>query len=330
VSKQDEEEVKIMTFPLKTSVPANTEFVRTQMETRLLCLEEMNGWTLPPFQREEVQNRKVVEFAERLMENGGMIGGVIHLGVLRHEESVVYLVDGQQRRGGCNLSGLPEFIADVSRKIYDSMAEMAEDFKNINSRLVGLRPDDLLRAYEMSHDELRRLREDCPFVGYSSVRRDQRSWRPVVSMSATLRCWFGSAKPTPNPTNAAVSLLDQLTVAQREPLTVFLRTAHSAWGSEPENYRLWNMLNLTICMYLYRALVMEPSNRRLAVPPEMFRKCLMSVSANADYCDWLHGRNVGERDRVPCYKRLKTIFSTRLTSEYGGKLYKMPKPEWMS
>jgi hypothetical protein len=30
----------------------------------------------------------------------------------------------------------------------------------------------------------------------------------------------------------------------------------------------------------------------------VFRKCLMSVSANTDYLDWLVGRNIGEHDRA--------------------------------
>ena len=319
------EDSNIMTFPLKAE-PISA--AQSLMETKLLTLEEMNAWVLPPFQREEVQNKKVVEFAEGLKRNGGLIGGVIHLGVLRNE-TTIFLVDGQQRRGGCNLTGLNEFIADVSLKIYDSMATMAEDFKSINSRLVALRPDDLLRAYEMSHADLRQLRAECPFVGYANVRRSSEKGA-ILSMGATLKCWFGSAMPTPACQGNAIELLDQFTETQRQQLTVFLHAAHSAWGNEKECFRLWCNLNLLMCMYLFRKLTLEPTNRRAAVPPDMFRKCLLSVSAASQYSDWLQGRSTAERDRGPCYKRLKCIFADRLTQEYGGNFtYRMPKPEWV-
>ena len=302
-------------------------FEKTQMETQLLSLEEMDGWALPPFQREEVQTKKVLEFAEELKQNGGIIGGVIHLGQLRND-TVIYLVDGQQRRNGCHLSERTEFVADVSLKFYDTMVEMAEEFKRLNSRLVPLKPDDLLRACEVTHKALHKLRTNCPFIGYGNIRRADHS--PVLSMSAALKSWFGSGLATPQQNSQAITLLDQFTDTQCEMLTVFLLTAHSAWGNDRQYGRLWSNPNLTMCMYLYRKLTLEPNSRRAAVPAEMFRKCLMSVSANGNYYDWLSGRHLHERDRSPCYKRLRAIFADRLTQEYGGNLFRMPKPDWVS
>jgi hypothetical protein len=320
------EDAKIMTFARKLDEPVRA-FEKTRMETQLLSLQEMDSWALPPFQREEVQTKKVMEFAEELKQNGGIIGGVIHLGQLRHD-TVIYLVDGQQRRNGCHISERGEFIADISLKLYDSMVEMAEEFKRLNSRLVPLRPDDLLRACESTHKALAKLRSNCPFVGYGNIRRQACS--PLLSMSFALKSWFGSGLATPQQTGQAISLLDQFTDAQCELLTVFLLTAHTAWGADRQYSRLWSNPNLTMCMYLYRKLTVEPSSRRAAVPAEMFRKCLMSVSANGNYYDWLSGRHLHERDRSPCYKRLRSIFAERLTQEYGGNLYRMPKPDWVT
>lgn len=305
-------------------------FETTQMETKLLSLGEMYSWTLPAFQRDEVQTKKVIEFAEELRTNGGVVAGVILLGMLRAaEESVVYLVDGQQRRNACQISGLSEFIADVCLKRYDSMADMAEDFKRVNARLVPFKPDDLLRACELSHQFLKELRDRCPFIGYGNIRRyEDRS--PTLSVSIALKCWFGSGQPTPGAQGQAVGLLDQLDDIQSQNLSVFLIMAHKAWGSDRQYGRLWANLNLTMCMYLYRKLVLDPSNRRAPLPKEMFGKALMSVSANGPYIDWLSGRSISERDRSPCYKRLKSIFVERLTQEYNGKLFKLPSPDWAS
>jgi hypothetical protein len=321
------EKGEIMPFAKpKIDAPA---FEKTKMETTLLTMEEMDSWTLPPFQREEIQTKKVIEFAEGLKENGGIIGGVLHLGRLRADPTqTTYLVDGQQRRSACRLSERAEFIGDVSQKLYDSMVDMAEEFKRLNSRLVPLKPDDLLRACEVTHKALQELRAACPFVGYGSIRRHERS--PVLSMSSALKSWFASGLATPQQNAQAINLLDQFTDTQCQLLTVFLLAAHSAWGNDRQYARLWGNPNLTMCMYLYRKLMLEPSNRRAAVPPEMFRKCLMSVSANGSYYDWLQGRHLHERDRSPCYKRLRSIFAERLTQEYNGKQFRMPSPDWAS
>jgi hypothetical protein len=319
----------VMTFARPKEEPPRS-FEPTKMETKLLSLGEMFSWILPPFQREEVQTKKVIEFADELRTNQGMVGGVILLGVLRGaEESAVYLVDGQQRRKACEISGQAEFIADVCTKHYNSMADMAEDFKRVNGRLVPFKPDDLLRACELSHPTLKQLRDRCPFIGYGNIRRyEDRS--PTLSVSIALKCWFGSGQPTPVAQGQAVALLDQLDEIQSQNLSVFLLMAHKAWGNDRQYGRLWANLNLTMCMYLYRKLVLDPSNRRVPLPKEMFGKALMSVSANGPYYDWLQGRSITERDRSPCYKRLKSIFVERLTQEYNGKLFKLPHPDWAS
>jgi hypothetical protein len=325
---QKETNIMAFTKQLKADAAGAPTFEKTQMETKLLSLEELDSWVLPPFQREEQQTKKVIEFAEMLKQNGGMIGGVIHLGLLRGETAPIYLVDGQQRRSACHLSERDTFIADTSLKVYDSMVEMAEDFRKVNSRLVPLKPDDLLRACEVTHAPIAQLRKDCPFVGYGNIRRQESS--PVLSMSAALKSWFGSGLQTPGATGQAINMLDQFTDTQRQLLTVFLLMAYHAWGVDKTNARLWSNPNLTMCMYLYRKLMLEPNNRRGAVPGEMFGKCLMSVSANSSYYDWLQGRHLRERDRSPCYKRLRFIFAERLTKEYGGKTFRMPSPSWVA
>jgi hypothetical protein len=91
---------------------------------------------------------------------------------------------------------------------------------------------------------------------------------------------------------------------------------------------LWGSLNVTMCMYLYRILCL---NGRL--PKEMFGKCLMSVSADQRYRDWILGRHLCESERLPTYQNLKKIFDLRLMHEYHGKPpVKLPKApdEWKS
>jgi hypothetical protein len=57
---------------------------------------------------------------------------------------------------------------------------------------------------------------------------------------------------------------------------------------------------VVITAWFYRRLVLHPelsSSRVHHLSKDLFRKCLMLVSVNTDYLDWLVGRNIGERDR---------------------------------
>jgi hypothetical protein len=305
--------------------------VKTTMEsTRLLKLEEMNSWELPPFQRGKKENQKVVAFAEELRDRGGIIGGVMTLGRLRYAPEKTYLIDGQQRRGGCNLSGLEEFIADIRDMVFETMGEMAKEYIRLNSSLVTFRPDDLLKANEENNPYMRKLREVCPFIGYEQVRRASTGCT-LLSMSATMRCWFGSATETPTQINTqATVLVGHLDEKEVEQLSAFLNTAHSAWGGDPEYYRLWSNLNLVMCMWLFRQLVLshDPKRRIVKLNVDMFRKCLMSLSTSDNYIAWLLGRHMTERDRSPCYGKVRAIFSQRLAVEFNGKKVVFPKPQW--
>jgi hypothetical protein len=58
-----------------------------------------------------------------------------------------------------------------------------------------------------------------------------------------------------------------------------------------------------------------------------FKRCLMALSSTTDYVDWLVGRNLGERDRAPAYRRMKGIFIKRIFEDTGQKV-SLPQPSW--
>jgi len=60
---------------------------------------------------------------------------------------------------------------------------------------------------------------------------------------------------------------------------------------------------------------------------EQFTKCLMSVSANSLYNDWLLGRRLCDRDRAPAYQRIRAAFVDRIRADTGKKA-SMPAPAW--
>lgn len=303
---------------------------RSKMETLLLTPEIVAEWRLPPFQRPLRVNKKVLAIADELKDNGGFIEGVISLGFVGNNQTL-YLYDGQHRIEAAKLSGLTEFIADVRICKFETLVEMGVEFVKLNTAIAKFSPDDVLRGLEASSSALRLIRKECPFVGYENIRRGTTS--PTLSMSATMRCWIGAAAETPSITGAgksAAEIAHELTVAEAEEICRFLKVARAAWGNDLQYSRLWGNLNLCMSMWLWRRLVLEKERglkRFVVLSEDKFRKCLMSLSATSNYVDWLVGRNMSERDRTPCYQRLKSIFVGRLKDE-GIANPKLPAPSW--
>jgi hypothetical protein len=308
------------------SVPVKRGQKSSRLDTIIVTPELVQTWKRPPFQRPVKENQKVIDASEEMKQNGGVWSGVVSLGILGRD---TYLIDGQHRRHAFILSGLKEGITDVRIHTFNDMAEMGEEFVRLNSQMVRLNPDDILRGLEESIDAVRILREKCPFVGYDSVRRG--GMMPMVSMSVVLRCWSGSSSEVPQNNASAATAAAMLDDESVTNLAAFLDMSLTAFGRDPEYYRLWGALNLSLCMWLYRRIVLgwqaSTQSRVVRLKPDEFKRCLMALSANRDYVDWLVGRNTGERDRSPCYDRIKKIMAKRVEQERGVKV-SFPQPSW--
>lgn len=297
----------------------------TSVDTIVITPDSVKAWKNPPFQRPLKVNTKVMALAEMIKVDGGVMPGVLTIGVLDRQE---YLLDGQHRREAFLLSGVPEGFTDVRKHFFDSMAEMGEEFVNLNSQLVRMRPDDVLRGLEGTIEGLKIIRDACPYVGYDMIRRGERA--PLLSMSTALRAWFGSAAEVP--TNSGMSALDcarKMTADEGEGCATLLKMLMQAWGRDPEYHKLWGALNLTVLAWLYRRVVLtqySPKIKRLS--KEMFTKCATSLSADTAYLEWLFGRTLSERDRAPCYNRIKSIFVARMYAETNEKAM-LPTPAWV-
>lgn len=302
---------------------------RAAMETRIFSASEINNWHVPPFQRPVRVNTKVMATSESIAEDGGVIPGVVTLGKINGDQTI-YVVDGQHRLEAFRISGLPECIGDFRLCHFDSMAAMADEFVTLNSALVKMRPDDILRGLEAGNKSLRKIRSECKFVGYDQIRRGTTS--PILSMSLALRCWNGSAMETPvTASMSAAQIAESLTDDSAEDLIQFLTVAQASWGRDNEYARLWSGCNLSLCMWLWRRLVKDTdrssSTRYVKLTIKQFGLCLMALSADSHYLDWLQGRAVGDRDRAPAYARIKRIWIKRLEGELRQKVH-FPSPGW--
>lgn len=299
---------------------------RATTETVAVNADWLKRLKSPPFQRPLRVNAKVLALAQSLKDRNdldGCLPGVLTLGRLAGD---FYLLDGQHRVEAFKLSELRECYADVRIMDFESMGDMGEEYVTLNSQMVRMRPDDILRGLEGSNAGLALLRRRCGFVGYDMIRRSERA--PLISASLVLRAWHGSAREVPASSGmSAVAMAQELTVDEAGALCDFLTICHAAWGSDPEYQRLYGTLNLTLCAWLFRRTVItqfSPSSARLT--REQFRSGLGALSADSGYLDYLVGRLMTERDRSPAYGRIKGLFTRRLQG--SGKAMKLPAPSW--
>jgi hypothetical protein len=317
---------KVIQF--KNPSPAERQ-TRTKLDTILITHELLKSWKHAAFQRTLLVNGKVREVACTIREGGGVLPGIITLGIVGND---TYLVDGQHRCEAFLISGVKEGYADVRFHWFESIADMAREFEQLNSALVSWKPDDILRAREHFMQPLREVRERCPFIGYTMIRRNAGS--PLISMSAVLRCWFGSEREAPSSVGSVRDITERLTSDEAAALAAFMELPFSAWGRDPEFYRLWGNLTLCLTMWLYRRTVMTtytPATTRLS--RDQFRKCLQALSADARHLEFLVGRSLSETSRAPTYNRMKLVFAKRLEEEMGktatgATKLRLPGPSW--
>lgn len=234
---------------VKPSTPSE-KLTRTTNDTLELVEKLVSSWKIPPFQRELKINGKVLAVAEEIRSSGGVLPGILTLGVL---DGVVYIVDGQHRIAAWRQAAMPYGYADVRTHFFESMGEMAKEFVRLNSSLVKLRPDDIMRGMEPSTSSLQRLRRKCPFIGYDMIRRGEKS--PVLSMSAFVRMWAAAKQDVPS-AGGSLEALAGFDDGETTHAVDFATVCYEAWSRDTEYARLWSMLNMTLCAWLYRRSVL--------------------------------------------------------------------------
>lgn len=298
---------------------------RTDMDTLAITADVLSGWKAPPFQRPLKVNEKVRALALRIAGDGGVIPGTLTLAKIGRD---LWLIDGQHRVKAFGLSGVKEGMADVRTHHVASLADAGREFVALNTSLVRMVPDDILRGLEQSIPALSLLREQCAFVGYDNVRRGSTS--PVVSMSGAIKAWVCAGPDCPPTAGITVPgrvQAGEFGAADASALAHALGLAFRAFGRDRASNRLWGVLNLTLVLWIYRHMVLSAWGQRgLRLDEETFLRGLMALAADRDHADWLVGRTLSERDRGPAYNRIRVMFQTRATLD-GTKLM-MPKVPW--
>lgn len=298
---------------------------KTVVDTIAFTQDEAKEWLLPPFQRPLKINEKVRALAEQVAADGGVLPGILTFGSLGDQR---YLIDGQHRREAFILSGAEHGYADIRVCHFASLAEMGAEFVRLNSALVKMTPDDFLRGLEGMSPQLQRIRKTCPWVGYDNVRRGTRN--SVLSMAVAIRAWMLSRAETPTPRGvSAATVLQELSHDEASNLIAFLTICEQTWGSDPEFHRLWGTLNITICMWMFRRLVLVQNRvqgtRAVTLSAADWKQAMAALAASSSYLDWLIGRQLSDLHRAPAYRRMQQVISARLGA---GRKLAFPKPAW--
>lgn len=295
----------------------------TRVEMVEVTRELVAGWERPHWQRPITVTAKVRRLAEQIAESG-VIPGVLTIG---EWNGVQWRVDCQHRLQAFEMSGAAAAYADVRFAQFAEERHMADEYDSLNGHLVNMRPDDKLRALELSYDNLRVLREQSQFVGYDKIRRGSAT-APILSMSRCLRLWYGAGAGAPVPAHGNPrELAERLTGPEVDFLLEFLGLAYAAWGRDVAYDQLWCQLNLGLCMWIFRgsvaniALRLHPDK----MPRTVFVEALKSLR-EPGFLDWLRGRHLGDRDRAPAYGRIKKLMLA--AARKNGHRATLPSPDW--
>lgn len=299
--------------------------------------QDTDCWQLPTCQRGLSPNKKSKEVSQYILDSGE-IPGVVTLGVIdsgsgdiRTELAnilcVLWLLDGQHRRDCFKNAGIETAEVVIKYKLFATEEELGAEFVRLNGSIVRLRPDDILRGMEGQNVALQHIRSRCPFVGYDMIRRRTNS--PVLSMSVVLRSWQGSTANLPvSSAPSTESIANRLALTDAVNCGNFLDLAYQAWGREREHDRLWGALNLTLCMWLYRRLVMNKYSKKVPLlSQDQFRKCLLRLTTSTALIDWLNARTLNDVSRAPTYRRIKELFGATLREEFQRRVA-LPDPDW--
>lgn len=309
-------------IPLRTKPQKTT---RTRTDTISFTVEDIDKWKRPLFQREVKHTARFKDCAELIRTNDGVIPGMVTLGI-ENGTNDIYKVDGNHRTEAAKATGLGLFYADV-RYVYGTMEDFAEEYSRLNEQISATRPDDRLRAAAVINPRINRLIATCKVVGFKAGKKPKLK----ISMSSVLRAWNNASRGTPATRGraaAATDIIKAMSDADFQHLTNLLGHCERAWGRDEEYSNLWSQMNLTMVIWLYCRLVIEdPKSVKLKrLTSSLFENCLMELSVDLRYCEWLKGKNGGNH-RNPCYAKVKERFAKRIKSDTGVKP-NLPQPSW--
>jgi hypothetical protein len=312
--------------------------------------KDTDKWEIPPeIQRPLKVNTKVIAVAQALPLTK-KLEGTITLGFW---DGVVWILDGQHRLAAFILAQEKYGLADRVNilchiEVFATRAAMAARFRLLQQSLLKMSPDDGLRPMAINTPSLQILTRECPFIGFGNIQRLFQTSQ-TLSMSVLLRCWHGSSFESPSLSNSSMSEYAlSMSEAEACECASFLKLAFQVWARIPEYARLWGILNITLCMWFYRRMVLEPASGITKLNPDQFRVwlgCLFEDPLSipraqekmnwiSPYRDWLIGKamNIETRRIAAQQIKLRALKFLPARTKHPAKVRKLkfPSAPWMS
>lgn len=304
-----------------------------------LTVADVNEWVIDPDIQRDLRLTPKVKAIGIVIGQTKLIPSTITIGIYDGKQ---YLLDAHHRVEGWKMyvenGGEDGVCALVNWIHFDTQAAMALKFVELQMCLVRMRPDDGLRALQHSSPPLQLIKDECPYVGFGAIQRCNTT-SAVLSMSVLLRCWMGSKPETPvTSSGAALDITLAMNMVDARQCADFVALAHRAWGRVAEYSRLWGALNLTLCMWLYRRMVLDTTTTEVThLTPDQFRMCLVALTNSTpnidDYVEWLRSKTMNHQNRQIAMQRyILALFSARIRQERGQRARKpvFPTSPWQA
>lgn len=297
---------------------------RTVSKTVILDFEDCEAsWkVVGDIQRGSSLTKKIVEVGEDI-GGSGIFPSTIYIAVWEGNQ---YINDGLQRfsgwRDAVSKGGPTQVAANVQWEYFpdgpDGKAKMGERFAKLQLTLKRHRPDDGLRAIQHSLPAIKLIADECPNVGFGAVQRSN-SKNTSLSMAVALQSWASSASEQCTSSGSARDLAYRLTMDDAKKCVSFLTVARGAWGSTVEYNRLWGPVNLSVCMWLYRRMVVDPEQGVTPLTAKQFSNCLVTLTNDtpkSTYVEWLRAKpSSAENRRMALANHIRPRFISRIRQE---------------
>lgn len=270
--------------------------------------ETLESLLTPHSQRELKTSNRNVKSQVKEIQQTGIIPGTILIGIVNGK---AYKYDGQHRIWAALETDLDLFVTRIQVTEFASQAELGMATMKANAPLVRRTPDDNLKTMEDTYPVLKKIMKECPFLGYS-----KRTTTVVMSANLALQCWDYSKRRAPSNRGGTPvdKVIEKMSTDEAKKIIDTFHMLHEAWGADKQYKSMWSKLNVTLVLWLWRALVDDPKStgRSTRLTKAQFRDAIMGLSADSTYLSWIYGRLLRDDDRTPCYNRIKIIIVKRL------------------
>ena len=327
-----------------TEAPPLTTPLEIEAQSRVVKIkltpEVINSWLIPDWQRHVRTNPKGRQLCEDIKEIP-ILESMIIVGVIqRRGKYVLYLLDGHHRKEHFLKSGAPYIIIDVKFAYVETMGEMADLYLKCQDQIVKSSPNDNLKGLAVNSKTLNHIIKHCTCVTLDAARSGASN--ASVTMSTVIQVWYDSNLDPPkrntlgSPPKSITDLAKKLTMRDAETIVAFIKICEEVFGFNNESSALWKHINLVLCLWLYRVMVLKTEwegcegYKVTYLDDKRFGIGLSALRHSRFYSSMTNKRLGSAVDRKEAYLNMTRWFLSGFPNNNGRTRVRLPKPTWAS